>query len=338
MTIREAGRLPDGTLVDEVSLDAPGLTARVLTYGATLADLILETPAGPRSVVLGFDRLEDWAAQDAYLGCIAGRCANRIAGGLFELDGREYILARNDGGRHHLHGGTRGFNKRVWTIEALDERAVVLALTSPDGEEGYPGAVEARCRYSIEDERTLAIELSATTDASTLVNMAAHSYFAFDDNPDILRHMLNIAADHHTVADAELIPTGEIRPVAGGRFDFRTARPVRNAPGEAHVGYDDNFVLAPAPRAEPVFAARLESPVTGIAMDLWTTEPGLQVYDGGFMPVPQPLRGGRPGVRYGGICLEPQRFPDAIHHPGFAGSVLRPGETYRQRTEYRFSV
>jgi aldose 1-epimerase len=337
-TRRDAGRLADGTPVEEIAISAPGLSARVLTFGATLASLVLDTPSGPREVLLGFDRLEDWVAHGAYFGCIAGRCANRIAGGRFELDGRAYELPRNDGGRHHLHGGTLGFGRRVWRVADADGRSATLALTSPDGEEGYPGTVEATCRYTVDESRRLVIELTATTDAPTLVNLAGHGYFALDDGPDVLDHRLTIAAEAHTPADAELIPTGEIRPVAGTRFDFRTERPVRNGPGEAHAGYDDNFVLATAPSAEPRFAARLRSARSGVALDLHTTEPGLQVYDGGFLPVAPPLRGGRPGVRHGGICLEPQRFPDAVHYAGFPGSVLRPGEVYRQRTEYRFTV
>lgn len=336
MTTQPTGVFADGGEVEAVDIAGDGLSARIVSFGASLADLVVETAAGPRHVLLGFDRVEDLVAQRAYMGCIAGRCANRIRDGRFSLDGRAYRLSTNDG-PHHLHGGAVGFGRRRWTVEAADGRSVTLAIVSPDGEEGYPGRVEARCRYAIEAGRRLVIELTATTDAPTLVNLAAHGYFALDDESTVLGHTLEVAADRYTPAGADVVPTGVIEPVAGTRFDFRAARPIRNAPGEDHQPYDTNFVIADAPAPGPRFVARVASPVSGVAMEVHTTEPGLQVYDGGFLPVPQPLGRGRPAVRFGGLCLEPQRFPDAINNPGFAGAVLRPGAVYRQVTEYRFS-
>lgn len=337
MAVRATGVTAGGREIEAVDIAGPGLRARVLTLGATLDDLVVETPAGPRPVLLGFERVEDVVAQTAHMGSIAGRCANRIRHGRFDLDGRSHALTPNDGG-HHLHGGAVGFGKRVWSIAQASDDAVTLDLVSPDGEEGYPGRVTARCRYQVAGERRLAITLTATTDAPTLVNLAPHGYFVLDDGPTVLDHRLQVFAERYTPVDGGLIPTGEILPVAGTRFDFRGERALRNGPDGAHVSYDTNFAVGEAPLAAPRPVARVVGPQSGLALTVLSTEPGLQVYDGGFLPVPQRLRGGRPGVRFGGLCLEPQRFPDAINHPGFPGAVLRPGETYRHVTEYVFDT
>lgn len=333
MTVSHFGRLDDGRPVDVITLSAGPLTARVLSYGAILADLVLATAERERSLVLGYDGLDAYVAQDAYLGAVAGRCANRIRDGRFELDGAVRRLARNDGGRHHLHGGDTGFDKRLWTIAEAAPDAVTLTRVSPDGEEGYPGTIEVRCRYAL-DPSGLTITLSATTDAPTLVNLATHAYFALDDDPTILDHHLEVPADRWTPVDGDLIPTGELAPVAGTPFDFRRLRPIRDPGRSEPFLYDHNLVLSDAPAAAPRQVARLLSPKSGVSLAIASTEPGLQVYTGNFLPPKAPLRGGRPMVRHGGICLEPQRFPDAIHHPRFAGAVLRPGETYRQVTRY----
>lgn len=334
MTSRDYGRLADGRTVAEFSIASGPVSARILNFGAILADLVLRTPEGERSIVLGFDRLEDYVSQDAYLGAIAGRCANRIRDGRFDLDGRSFALARNDGGRNHLHGGTVGFDKRLWTVGESSSTAVELRLHSPDGEEGYPGNVDVNCRYEVDPEG-LTISLTATTDAATLLNLATHSYFALDDGPTILDHRLTIPAARWTPVDDTLIPSGEIASVDDTPFDFRKGRRIRDDDASAPTLYDHNLVLADAPREDPALAARLESLRTGIALEVHTTEPGLQFYDGNFLPPKQRLRGGRAMVRHAGLCLEPQRFPDAIHNPAFAGAILRPGERYRQVTRYR---
>jgi aldose 1-epimerase len=294
----------------------------------------MKTKDGPHSVILGFDTLEDYLAQTAYVGAIAGRCANRIAGGCFTLDGVDHQLSLNENGHTHLHGGVEGFSAKLWDIVDMSPASVTLALVSPHDDEGYPGEVRATCRYSIQGE-TLTLEFTAETDRSTLVSLAGHAYFNLDGSDTILDHTLTIPAKSYTPVDDDLIPTGEIAPVTGTIFDFTTPRKVRS--GSTHTGYDHNFVLAIQPATEPRPAARLEGPQSGLAMEIWTTEPGLQFYDGNFLPVPQPLRGGRKGERFGGLCLEPQRFPDAIHHLHFPGAVLRAGETYRQVTQYVFS-
>ncbi|MEJ6782442.1 aldose epimerase family protein [Aminobacter sp. Piv2-1] len=337
MPVSEFGWMPDGSVVEAISIAADGIAANILTFGATLADLVVATPDGPRSVVLGFDSLDGYLAHGAFFGAIAGRCANRIAGGRFTLDGVEHQLDLNEAGRSHLHGGADGFFRRNWTVVDASDNSVLLGLASPDGDQGYPGKVIATCRYSV-DESRLRIALGARSDAPTLVNLATHAYFNLDGGGAILDHRLKIAAEAYTPVDSQNTPTGDVLAVDETPFDFRELRPVRNGPDGAHAAYDHNFVLAMQPAPEPWHAARLEGQRSGIRLDLWTTEPGLQFYDGGFLPVAPPLRGGIEGVRHGGLCLEPQRFPDAANHPHFPSAVLRPGEIYSQVTEYRFSM
>lgn len=337
MPVSEFGRMDDGSPVEALTIAATGIEAKILTFGATLADLIVKTPDGPRSVILGFDDLRDYLDHGGYFGAIAGRCANRIAGGHFSLDGHEHQLDLNENGRTHLHGGSGGFFRRNWTIIDTSDSSVLLGLTSADGDQGYPGRVIVTCRYSV-DGGNLRIALGARTDAPTLVNLAPHAYFNLDGSGSILDHRLRIAAEAYTPVDGRSIPTGEVLAVDETIFDFREMRPIRNDGNGGHAAYDHNFVLAMQPAPEPWHAARLEGPLSGIRFDLWTTEPGLQFYDGAFLPVAQRLRGGIEPQRYGALCLEPQRFPDAIHHPHFPSAVLRPGEIYSQLTEYRFSM
>lgn len=337
MPISEFGRMPDDSVVQAITIAADGIEAKILTFGATLADLIVATPSGPRSVILGFDDLSGYLSHGGYFGAIAGRCANRIAGGRFSLDGQDFQLDLNEAGYTHLHGGGDGFFRRNWIAVDADDSSVLLALISPDGDQGYPGKVIATCRYSL-DSSGLRIALGARTDAPTLVNLAAHAYFNLDGGGSILDHRLRIAAEAYTPVDDRNIPTGEVPAVDDTIFDFRELRPIRNGPDDAHNAYDHNWVLAMQPTPEPWHAARLEGPLSGIRLDLWTTEPGLQLYDGAFLPVAPPLRGGVEPVRHGALCLEPQRFPDAIHQPHFPSAVLRPDEIYAQVTEYRFSM
>lgn len=322
--------------LEAFSIDAGGTTAGVISFGATLAGLTVPGRHGPVHVVLGFDDPRCWRTHGAFFGAIVGRCANRIARGRARIGGRDCQLDLNENGRTHLHGGAGGFGVRDWSVERQTRDSVLLSLVSPDGDQGYPGEVRASCLYRVEPGR-LVVELEARTDRETLVNLAAHPYFNLDGDGSVLGHRLRIAADAYTPVDADKIPTGEIRAVAGSRLDFRELRPIRPL-HEPYEGYDHNFALAQRPRAAPSFAARLEAAHSGLAMEVWTTEPGLQFYDGGGLPVREPLRGGMEGVRFGALCLEPQRFPDAIHHPHFPGALLRSGEVYRQVTEYRFSA
>jgi aldose 1-epimerase len=330
--IGPAGSLGDAT-VHRIGLRAGDLEVSILTFGATIEKLLVHGPRGPRHAVLGFDSCEEYLQHRLYMGCVVGRFANRIAAGRFRLDGMAYQLSRNENG-NHLHGGFQGFSHRVWAIESATERAACLSLVSPAGEEGYPGTLTVGCCYSIEGDRSLRIALTAVTDAPTIVNLATHSYFNLDGQGDILRHRLEIPADAYLPTDAAGIPTGEFRSVDATPFDFRTMRDVQPA-HRSRQRYDNTYVLAPSEGIRK--AARLESTNRDIAMEVWSTEPGIQFFDAATMRSVS----GRDGCTYGpysGLCLEPQRFPDSPNHGGFTDCALHPGRTYRQVTEYRFDV
>ena len=327
--------MPDGDDIHEVVIAAGVLTVTVITLGAVIRDVRLAGVDHP--LVLGFDRAEDYLQHSPHFGAVAGRSANRIGRGRFAIDGRPYQVSLNENGRHHLHGGFNGFGKRNWRLAANDAASVTLAILSPDGEEGYPGKVEATVRYSVEAPGTIRMEAAAVTDAPTLVNLAQHSYFNLDDSPDILNHRAQIYADSYTPTDADNIPTGEVLSVAGSDFDFRTLRPIRQMRDGGRVVYDKNFVVDRRKSAVPRPHARLVSPKNGVSLVIASTEPGVQFYDGVSMNVPVPGLGGRRYGVDGGCCFEPQFFPDAPNHPGFPSSVLRPGEAYRQTTTFAFS-
>jgi aldose 1-epimerase len=333
-----------GVDVDAYVLRNAGITARVTTYGAALTELHVPDRDGAiADVVLGFDRLDGYLAEHPYFGATVGRVANRIARGRFTLDGVEYRLACNNGG-HHLHGGVRGFDRHVWSAAAsvtADGPAVALRRTSPDGEEGYPGALEVTVVYTLRPG-VLRIEYTATTDRATPVSLTNHSYFnlAGAGSGDVLGHELELAASHYTPTDAELIPTGELAPVAGTAFDFRTPMPIgarADRTGLTPAGYDTNFALD---RGAPglTHAATVRDPGSGRMLDMFTTAPGLQVYTSNFLDGSLTGKGGHVYRRYGALCLEPQCFPNAINESRFPSPVLRPGEVYEHIIEYRFSA
>lgn len=327
------GKLPDGSEIEEITIAGGDLKVSVISWGAVIRDLRYRGEAR----VLGFDRLEYYLAQSPYFGCIAGRYANRIADGRFTLDGKSYQLDLNEGGRTHLHGGAKGFAKLPWQVIEAEADSVLLRLVSPDGDQGYPGTVTASCRYRIENGDTLSLTLDALTDRPTIVNLAAHSYFNLDGTPDTLSHELEIAAAHYTPVDERLIPTGELRGVAGTPFDFLKSRPVRLMTESGRQAYDHNFVIAREASPTPRHVATLTGPRSRTRMEVLSTEPGVQFYDGAKLAVKAPGLGGRAYGANAGLCLEPQRFPDTPNHPAFGSAVLRPGETYRQVTQYRFS-
>jgi aldose 1-epimerase len=330
MTIESFGRI-DGREVHEIALQSDGVDAKIITYGAAIRDLVVSSPRGPQRVGLGLHRVEDYARHARYMGMIVGRYGNRIGGGRFTLDGATYVLDRNEG-ENQLHGGSRGFSQRVWSIIDEGPSRVTLALVSEDGDMGYPGRLLASCAYSLIEPATLRILLEATCDRATPVNLTTHFYFNLDQSPDILAHRLRIAADHVTPTDDGLIPTGEVRSVADTPYDFRKLRTI----GGAGVEYDINYVLAGA-RGALNHAATLSSERSSLTMELWTTEPGLQFYDGHLLDVPAPGLGGMRYGRHGGLCLEPQRFPDGPNKPHFPPCILRSGEVSRQVSELRFS-
>ena len=334
MSLHVFGEL-DGSAVLEATLKTQaGAEAKILNYGAVLRDLVVPSAKGPRRVTLGLNSIEDYVAHSPSFGCVPGRFANRIANGVFTLDGTEYVLDRKSGEKHTLHGGPHGFGKRPWKVVAQDASSVTLSLRSADGDGGFPGNLDAVCIYRFEEPATLRVEISATCDRPTIVNLTQHAYFNLDGSPDILDHELLLNADFYTPTDPDLIPTGEIRTVAGTPYDFRAPRAIRTSSGQA---YDTNFVLSSRPGVDGLApAARLRSPKNDLAMELWTSEPGVQFYDAAKLNCPVP---GLDGAHYGphaGLCLEPQVFPDAPNRRHFPSCVLRPDEEYKHISEFRF--
>lgn len=348
----QAGRLADGTAVESVTLkNARGIEARVLTYGATLQSLVAPDRKGARAeVTLGYDTAAEYEAKPNYFGVTVGRYANRIAGGRFSLDGRSYQLAQNDK-TNSLHGGTQGFDKRNWTILSVSSGAtarVVLGLTSPDGDQGYPGKLDVTVTYSLDDAGSLTIAFEAKADKPTIVNMTNHALFnmAGDGAPEgTSRQLLTIPARAYTPVDARLIPSGELKPVAGTVFDFRKPRliaaGVRDGRDPQIVigrGYDHNFALDKGQTAAPELAARLEDPASGRVLEVLSTEPGVQFYSGNFLDGTLAGRSGRVYRMGDGIALEPQKFPDAPNQASFASARVDPGKPYRHVMVYRLST
>jgi aldose 1-epimerase len=330
------GRAADGTTIDVFTLtNQHGAVAKVITYGAILADLRMPDRDGKFASVVHETVFSEanYPRDFPSAAAVIGRVANRIANARFTLDGHDYQLAANNG-PHHLHGGRKGFSRVLWQAQPLDPAggaAVKLTYLSPDGEEGYPGNLTATVTYTLTNDNTLHLDYTATTDKATPVNLTNHAFFNLAGGGDVLDHVLTFNADCYTEADATLIPTGEIKSVRGTPFDFTQpialgAR-VDQLPAKR---YDDSFVLNRT-GGGLARAARVVDPKSGRVMEIWTTEPGLQLYTS-LLGVP-----GQPG-RTGFYCLETQHYPDSIHHPNFPSTVLRPGETFRSTSEYRFSV
>jgi len=343
------GTLPDGAEVALYTLvNAQGMRATITTYGGAVVSLTAPDRAGTYAdVVLGFDALEGYLGLNPFFGCLVGRFGNRIAHGKFTLDGVAYTLAQNDGD-NHLHGGVKGFDKRLWAaraFEVADGPALELTYTSADGEEGYPGALSVTVVYTLTDANALRLEYTATTDKPTIVNLTNHSYFNLSAGAadTILDHALMLNADRFTPVDGTLIPTGELRPVAGTLLDFRAPTPIgtRINADDAQLkfagGYDHNWIVNGAPGALRL-AARVAEPTSGRVMKVYTTEPAIQFYAGNFLPPTLPGKGGAVYHWRGGFCLETQHYPDSPNKPSFPTTVLRPGETYRTTTEYRFGA
>ncbi len=346
------GELADGTVVHRYTLAYDqGMTVRVLTYGGIVQSLEVPDRHGqPGNVVLGFAALDDYVRDNRpYFGAVVGRYANRIANGTFTLDGASYRLPINNP-PNSLHGGTEGFDKHVWQAEpddGGDGPGLRLVHRSPDGEMGYPGALTAEVRYRLTPGNELRIDYRATTDAPTVVNLTNHSYFnlAGEAAGTITGHRLRLHADHYTPTDATQIPTGELAPVAGSPFDFRSPHAIGERIAADHEqlrfgqGYDHNFVLNRPPGSRELLpAARVTDPGSGRVLELFTREPGVQFYSGNQLDGTLVGTGGQPYRRHGGFALETQHFPDAPNHPQFPSTVLRPGEVYQTTTIYRLSV
>ncbi|MEW1833241.1 aldose epimerase family protein [Streptomyces sp. NPDC088196] len=323
------GTLPDGTPVHRWTLERAGVRVRVLSYGGIVQSVEVPDRDGHAAdVVLGFADLDGYLAHpEPYLGALVGRYANRIAGGRFPLEGVTYSLAQNNA-PNSLHGGERGFDKRVWDVEPV-EHGVRLSRVSAHGEEGFPGRLDVTATYTLDASGALRFVYEATTDAPTIVNLTNHSYFDLSGAGSAGGadgaggHELRLAASRFTPVDGDLIPTGALHDVTGTRFDFRESRKVGS-------GYDHNFVLDKGLTPAPVEIAELHDPASGRVLTVATTEPGIQLYTGDYLADPY-----APGA---GIALETQHFPDSPNRPEFPSTELRPGDTYRSETVYGFAA
>lgn len=338
------GKLPDGTEIEQYTLaNSKGAVAKVITYGATLTELWIPDKAGNNAdVVLGFDNLAQYTGEHPFFGATVGRYGNRIAKGKFSIDGKEFSLFLNNGA-NSLHGGKVGFNRKVWKAEpipTLHGAAVKFTYVSPDGEEGYPGALTVHVTYELTDDNALKIAYHASTDKPTVVNLTNHSYFNLSGagSGDILKEVLQLDADRYTPVDSTLIPTGELKSVEGTPFDFRKPTPIgaRNGQIPGIAGYDHNFVLnGTAGKLRKI--GEVFDPASGRAMEILTTEPGVQLY------VSLGLNGSVKGIggayqQFGALCLETQHFPDSPNHPNFPSTLVRPGKDYQSETVYKFSA
>ncbi|MDO6412838.1 aldose epimerase family protein [Sphingomonas sp. BIUV-7] len=347
-----AGTLKDGTAIEAVTLsNGKGVSARILSYGATLQALKSPDRDGKiADIVLGYDDAATYESKPNFFGVTVGRYANRIAGGRFTLDGKSYSLPLNDK-TNSLHGGGNGFDKKVWRIVSATSGPVaklVLALTSPDGDAGYPGKLDVTVTYSLDEQNALTIAYAATTDKPTVVNMTSHAIFdlAGEGSPGgATGHRLTIPAAAYTPVDAKLIPTGELRPVAGTVFDFRKPRVVADGIRDGRdeqmrfgQGYDHNFALDKGLTAEPGLAARLEDPQSGRVLEVLTTEPGVQFYTGNFLDGTYVGKSGHLYRMGDGIALEPQKFPDAPNKPAFVSARVDPGKPYRHVLIFKLST
>jgi aldose 1-epimerase len=341
------GKTTDGRPIDRYTLkNAHGLEADVITWGAIVTRLVVPDRTGtPGDVVLGFDTLDGYLKEHPYFGAIVGRYGNRIAKGRFTLNGKTYTLATNNG-PNSLHGGLKGFDKQVWTarpVTAADGQAVELSYVSKDGEEGYPGTLTARVTYTLTNSNALRIEYDLASDKDTVANVTNHSYFnlAGQGTGDILSHEAMINADRFTPVDETLIPTGELRPVAGTPFDFRTPMPIgsRITATDEQIkfgkGYDHNFVVN-GEAGSLRHAVRVTEKTSGRVMEVYTTEPGVQFYTGNFLDGSLRGKGGKVYAFRNGFCLETQHFPNSPNTPSFPTTVIRAGEHYKSQTEYRF--
>jgi len=341
----------EGRLIDRFTLaNRHGLRVEVITYGGIIRAIWAPDREGQfANITLGFADLAAYLDHnDPYFGCIAGRYANRIAQGRFTIDDQTYQLPTNDGG-NHLHGGVRGFDKRVWDAEELREDAaagVRLTLLSPDGEEGYPGTLTAQVTYLLDDDNRLRINYHAETDRPTIVNLTNHTYWnlAGEGTGSIEDHVLRFAASRYTPVDASLTPSGELAPVQNTPFDFTTPTAIGARIRDAHPqllagrGYDHNIVLDRAPDdASLVEAAVLRDPASGRTLAIWTTEPGIQFYSGGYLDGTLIGPSSRTYRQGDGVALETQHFPDSPNQPDFPSAILRPGQTYTSTTIFAFS-
>jgi aldose 1-epimerase len=350
-TRKSFGKTPDGQAVDlYVLTNKSGAEVSITNFGGAIVSIKVPDRNGKLAdVVLGYDNADGYVNDKSHFGGIIGRYGNRIAHAQFVLDGKTYTLAKNNG-ENSLHGGVKGFDKAVWTARILhgkDAQSLELSYLSKDGEEGFPGNLNVSVIYTLKDNNALSIAYSATTDKKTVLNLTNHSYFnlAGQGSGDILGHLLMIQADKFTPVDGALIPTGELRDVAGTPFDFRkpTAIGARINEDDQQLklggGYDHNFVLRSVPESlEFLGAARVVEPASGRVLEVFTTEPGVQFYTGNFLDGKTPGKGDVTYPRRSAFCLETQHYPDSPNQAKFPSVVLKPGEHYHTVTTYKFSI
>lgn len=344
---RDFGKTNNGDPVELYTMtNKNGMVAKVMTYGAILTELHVPDKNGKDAdVVLGFDNLDQYLKGHPFFGAIAGRYANRIAKGQFELDGQTYHLPINNG-PNTLHGGTKGFDKYVWKAvpkEDADSVSLALSMMSPDGDQGFPGNLNVTVTYTLSNDNSLKIDYVATTDKDTVINLTNHSYFnlAGESSGTIEDQIMQINADRYTPVDSTQIPTGEIAKVEGTVFDFTKpmvigAR-INEVPGGPPTGYDHNYVLNSSD-GSLAFCARAKDPKSGRVLEVWTTQPGVQFYTGNFLNGTLTGIGGKKYQTHDAFCLETQHFPDSPNHPSFPTTELKPGETYHQVTMWKFKA
>ena len=341
------GKTREGVAVSIYTLtNRNGIEARITNYGGIVVGLKTPDRNGRMAdIVLGFDNVDGYQANPGpFFGALIGRYANRIAHARFSLDGKAYNLEKNDG-QNTLHGGSHGFDKQVWTAKELPDGGLELTYHSKDGEEGYPGSLTAVVTYHLTDANELRIDYKATTDKDTVINLTNHSYFNLKGagSGDILGHLVTLQADRFTPVDAGLIPTGELRSVAGTPFDFRTPTAVGARINQSDEqlklghGYDHNWVINRT-GAGLVLAARVEEPTSGRVLEVRTTQPGIQFYTGNFLDGSIHGKGGAAYGQRNGLCLETQHFPDSPNQPKFPSAELKPGQEYQSTTVFRFST
>ncbi|MEI6106568.1 MAG: aldose epimerase family protein [Opitutae bacterium] len=338
----------DGQAVQLYTLrNASGAEATITNYGGIVVTLVVPDRHGqPVDVVLGYEQLAGYLQTTPYFGALIGRYGNRIAGGKFTLEGKTYPLAKNDKA-NTLHGGTKGFDKVVWQARVGDSKigaALELSYRSKDGEEGYPGNLDVKAVYTLTNDNALRLDITAHTDQTTVLNLTHHSYFNLGGRGDVLDHLVTINADRFTPVGSGLIPTGELRAVAGTPFDFRQSTAIGariNAADEqlkAGGGYDHNWIVNQPQAGELGLQARVECPRTGIVLEVSSTEPAVQFYSGNFLDGSITGKRGQVYARRNAFCFEPQHYPDSPNQPAFPSTVLHPGQTYTNTIVYRLSV
>ena len=327
------GFLPDGKCVHEYTLSTSALAVKILDLGGIVRRIFV----GNKDVACGFDTVEDYLTDTSYQGSLIGRVGNRVRDGKFTLNGKEYRLAKNDNGKHHLHGGNAGFNRKLWSVDRADDTSLRLSYISPDGEEGYPGTLTVQVTYRVEKD-VLFIEYTAICDADTPINLTNHTYFNLNgyNSGDVLSHTVTIKADTVTEVDGDLIPNGKHPDVTGTLFDFRTPHTIGERLSEAFLGYDHNYIFA---GAETVDVEGVNLPHVATVktaertMEVYTNQPCMQFYTGNFLGGKPDFKGGVRRLPRHAFCMETQTEPNSVNH---GGGILPKGETYRHVTAYRF--